>query len=82
MSAEVRIKTGEHKGVLLLSTRAIVTADKRLFCFLKDGDKLVERELKTGATDGTRVEVTDGLKAGDTVLADPAGVLALPKEKK
>jgi hypothetical protein len=71
MSADVWIAAGERKGVLLAPAKAIVVTRQGPVCFVKDGDKLVERTVKTAGTDGTRVELADGLKEGDAVLADP-----------
>jgi multidrug efflux pump subunit AcrA (membrane-fusion protein) len=76
MTAEVRIVTGERKGVLLVPVQAVLTAGKDRFCFVKAGKELVERAVVTGASDATRVEVKEGLKEGEEVLANPLGVLA------
>jgi multidrug efflux pump subunit AcrA (membrane-fusion protein) len=81
MSADVRISIGERKNVLLAPQGAVRFGRNGSYCFVKEGDKLVEREVKTGGTDGTNIEITDGLKEGDTILADPAAVLGKPKER-
>jgi multidrug efflux pump subunit AcrA (membrane-fusion protein) len=82
MSAEVRIATGEKKGVLVVPARAIVTNGRARYCFVKAGKELVEREVVIGATDGTNVEVTAGLREGDAILADPFAVLTRPEPRK
>ena len=74
MSAEVRIVTGEKKGVLLVPARAVRSVGPTRICFVKSEGKLIEREVTTGATDGDSVEVTAGLEAGDVVLADLTAV--------
>jgi multidrug efflux pump subunit AcrA (membrane-fusion protein) len=82
MSAEVRIVTGEKKGVLLAPIRAVLRSGRVGFCFVKTDAKVVEREVTTGATDGTSVEIIAGLHEGDTVLADPSAVLSRPQPRK
>jgi HlyD family secretion protein len=82
MSAEVKIETGQKKGVLLVPATAVVRAGRAGFCFVKTDDKLVEREVTTGATDGTSIEVTAGLQRGDIILADPRAVMGQPQPRK
>ncbi len=82
MSAEVRIVTGERKGVLVVPARAVLAIGRSRSCYVNTGKELVEREVVTGAGDGTNVEVTAGLQEGDVVLADPFAVLARPEPRK
>lgn len=47
-------------------------SDKKLECvFLKVGDKSKIRVIKTGIQDDTNIEVTEGLKKGETVIIGP-----------
>jgi RND family efflux transporter MFP subunit len=71
MSAEVRIGTGERKGVLLVPVKAVLGAGNSRFCFVKEGKGLLERQVVIGATDGSQVEIREGLKEGDQVLTTP-----------
>jgi HlyD family secretion protein len=82
MSAEVRIATGEKKGVLLVPARAVLGIGTGRYCFVKTDKELVEREVVTGASDGANVEITAGLQEGDVVLADPSAVLSRPEPRK
>ncbi|MGK3992913.1 efflux RND transporter periplasmic adaptor subunit [Sorangium sp. So ce1024] len=66
MSADVEIVTAEQKDVLLVPLLAVQSAGKRRFVRLANGE---ERPIKTGATDGTRMVVLEGLSEGDDVLA-------------
>lgn len=66
MSADVEIVTAEQKDVLLVPLLAVQSAGKRRFVRLASGE---ERPIKTGATDGTRMVVLEGLSEGDAVLA-------------
>ncbi|HKB05668.1 MAG TPA: efflux RND transporter periplasmic adaptor subunit [Gemmataceae bacterium] len=79
MTAEVRIVTGDSKAALLVPVTAVVGSGRDRFCFVKSGDELVERRVVPGATDGRRVEIKEGLKEGEEVLADPLAVLGPPR---
>jgi RND family efflux transporter MFP subunit len=75
MSAEVRIVTAEKKGVLQAPVQAILGSGRERFCFVKVGEELHERKLTLGSAGPMAVEVTDGLKEGDEVLANPRAAL-------
>lgn len=77
MSADVEIVTAEQKDVLLVPLLAVQSAGKRRFVRLASGE---ERPIQTGATDGARMVVLDGLSEGDDVLASaPAATTAKPQ---
>ncbi|WP_438013730.1 efflux RND transporter periplasmic adaptor subunit [Sorangium sp. So ce315] len=73
MSADVEIVTAEQKDVLLVPLLAVQSAGKRRFVRLANGE---ERPIKTGATDGTRMVVLEGLSEGDDVLASAPSAAA------
>lgn len=75
MTAEVQIKTGERKGVLQVPLTAVLHNGRNRFCFVKAGKELVEREIIVGASNASSVEVKEGLKEGEEVLAPPPGLL-------
>ena len=61
---------------LVVPLEAIVRRDGRAYAFVVDGAQRVrERRLETGATTGTEIEVTAGLRAGERVVARGAGFL-------
>ncbi|WP_437585441.1 efflux RND transporter periplasmic adaptor subunit [Sorangium sp. So ce1000] len=66
MSADVEIVTAEQKDVLLVPLLAVQSQGKRRFVRLASGE---ERQIQTGATDGSQMVVTEGLSEGDDVLA-------------
>ncbi len=66
MSSDVEIITQEQEGVLLVPLVAVQTAGRQRFVVLSSGEK---RPIKTGASDGTRLVVTEGLAEGETILA-------------
>ena len=82
MTAELRIVTGEKKDVLRVPTAAVLRTGRAQSCFVKEGEKLVEREVAAGATDGSSVEITAGLQVGDMVLTDPSTILGNPPPRK
>jgi hypothetical protein len=77
MSAEVTIVTDERKGVLRLPAQAVLPAGagKRV-CYVRQADGIEEREVKLGVSDGGFVEVTAGLKEGESVIRDPHALAA------
>jgi HlyD family secretion protein len=76
ISADVEIVTAEQKDVLLVPLLAVQSKNKDRTVRLASGE---ERVIKTGATDGARMVVLDGLADGDTVLASaPAAATAKP----
>jgi hypothetical protein len=67
--------TAEKKGVLQAPVQAILGSGRERFCFVKVGEELHERKLTIGSVGPMAVEVTDGLKEGDEVLAHPRAAL-------
>jgi RND family efflux transporter MFP subunit len=78
MSGEAQITTGERKAVLQVPLKAVVTLGKDRFCYVKSGDELHERQVVTGASNASHVEIKDGLKEGDQVVADPHAIRVRP----
>ena len=77
MSADLEIETGRSEGALLVPLTAIQSVGPRRFVRLTSGER---REVQTGATDGTRIAVTEGLKEGDTILIGGAPRPQAPSE--
>ncbi len=75
MTVQVDIETGSAKQVLAMPMVALGerdVKDGRFRVTLVDKDqKQSPRQVKTGLQDGAKVQVLDGLKAGDTVLLAP-----------
>ncbi len=74
-SADVEVILGVRENVLRLPTAALMEGGRVL---LVDGDRLVERAVKTGLSNWEFAEVTAGLAAGDRVVTslERAGVAA------
>lgn len=74
MTVQVSIATGEAKGVLTIPTVALgERADDGRFTVQVVAAKgeSQSRKIRTGLQDGARVQVLDGLKAGEKVLLAP-----------
>ncbi|NKI98894.1 efflux RND transporter periplasmic adaptor subunit [Novosphingobium sp. SG707] len=65
-----RIETARHTGVLGLPNAAIGKDDKGSFAMAVIGGKVARRAITTGITDGKLTEITDGVGAGDVILAN------------
>lgn len=65
MSADVDIITARHADVLLVPVAAIRSEGPQRYVLLASGER---RSVHTGATDGVRVVVTDGLAEGDEIV--------------
>ncbi|HEU4496612.1 MAG TPA: efflux RND transporter periplasmic adaptor subunit, partial [Flavobacterium sp.] len=54
------------------NSKPVQKSDKKFECvFVKAGDKAKIRVVKTGIQDDTNIEISSGLKAGDTVIVGP-----------
>jgi HlyD family secretion protein len=68
--AEVIIEAGEEQGVVISATALFQQGRERGVLVVEEGRALF-RPVQTGATDGKRVIVRDGLAAGETVVRRP-----------
>jgi RND family efflux transporter MFP subunit len=67
------------QAVTLVPQAAIKTDAGTSYVFLVSGQTVERRAIKTGGTDGDRVEVLAGLKGGDRVVISPPAELAAGK---
>lgn len=65
-----------QQAVTLVPKGAVKADGATSFVFLVTQDTVVRRAIKTGGTDGDRLEVTAGLKGGDRVVVAPPPELA------
>lgn len=71
MTANVSFVTASRRGVLLLPADAIKVRGGHSYVLLapaQPNGKPVEKEVKTGLSDGKRIEVLDGVSEGDRLL--------------
>jgi HlyD family secretion protein len=81
MSVRAEIRTAAHAGALTVPIQAVVEREKgkdtkaRKVVFVIAGGKAVQRQVATGISDETRVELTSGVKPGEQVVTGPYRVL-------
>lgn len=76
--AQVWLVAGKRSGVLSVPTAAVTEAQGLHFVYVQVGaEEYRRREVRLGATDGLRTEITSGLKAGDKVVVAGATQLRL-----
>lgn len=74
MFAEVRLTRKQQKAVLL-PREAVVSQDGREVVWLVEDGKAVCRKVKTGASDGTRIAILEGVPEGAVVVTVGQGSL-------
>ena len=68
-AAQVYLKGNERSDVLTVPNAALVEAQGLFFVYVQlHAGAFSRREVKVGATDGLRTEITDGLKSGEKVV--------------
>jgi RND family efflux transporter MFP subunit len=76
MPVQVVIDAERHDGVVLVPAVAVVREGDETAVFVVAGEKAERRPVILGLTDGTRVEIVEGVKAGEAVIVD--GQAGLP----
>jgi HlyD family secretion protein len=66
MSADLEIVTESYRDVPLIPVTAVKGQGKRRFVELATGE---QRPIKTGATDGVKMVVIEGLSEGDEIIS-------------
>ncbi|MEA4969030.1 MAG: efflux RND transporter periplasmic adaptor subunit [Candidatus Pelethousia sp.] len=73
MSAEVTLVQGQVQDVLYINAQCVTNTGGRAVVLVRGEDGVpMEREVKTGFSDGRYVEILSGLAEGETVLAESA----------
>ena len=76
--AEVYLICGERKGVISVAKDAIVEIQGNKYVYVDDDHHGIEKRLiQTGAGDGERIEVTEGLQPGETIVAKGASIVRM-----
>lgn len=68
MFAEIRMEAVKREGVLAVPSDAVVDRNGQKVVYLAQGDKSVERKVKTGVSAGGKTEITEGLSGGESVI--------------
>ena len=78
--AKVNVPLGEDNAALMIPTQAVIPeARNKKVILIRDGEAAFEI-VTLGARDSSKVEVTSGLKAGDTILT--SGLLSIKPGSK
>ncbi len=73
MTADVTFVEKQVNDVLIVSNKCVQSIDGKQYVLMYDeNNKIVEKEVTTGFSDGFDVEITSGLNEGDIVLLESA----------
>lgn len=67
---------GVHRGALVVPEQAVVLRPAGSVVYVPEGDKVKERVVKQGIARDGEIEIVEGLKLGETVAVDGAGLLS------
>lgn len=67
--------TGSPGALLRIPASAVAQRGELSGAYVRQGDRLLLRQLRLGARDGDMVDVISGLQAGDKVASDPVAAL-------
>ncbi len=70
VNAKIHIVPYENTDVIALERKNIIFDGSKSYVFLAVGDKAVKKEVKTGEAFGNKVEIVNGVKAGDKLITD------------
>jgi RND family efflux transporter MFP subunit len=73
--ANAEVVTESRDTTVLVPSAAVVSFAGVERVFVVSGGKVAERRVTTGRRDGARVEVTQGLKPGDSVVVNPGNLV-------
>jgi HlyD family secretion protein len=68
MLVQVSLVTATHDGVIVVPSSAIVQRSGQQTVYVVADGKATPQAVQTGLTDGSRTEVTSGLKAGQVIV--------------
>lgn len=71
VDAKVKIFAAEAKDVVVLPTEAVNIGKDGTFCWVCEDGILTKRSITTGVTSDDCAEITEGIEAGEQVIADP-----------
>ena len=74
MSVEVRLTSADERDAVSVSAEAVrYRDDNTAYVMVQNEDGTTEqRDVTVGASDGSYVQITEGLSAGEVVLAEPS----------
>ena len=75
-SVRGEVVTGVRRGALVVPEQAVVLRPAGSVVYALDGERVKERPVQTGVLRGGELEITSGLKSGETVAVDGASLLS------
>lgn len=75
-SVKGEVVTGVRRGALVVPEQAVVLRPAGSVVYAVDGELVKERPVKTGVLRDGELEITTGLKSGETVAVDGASLLS------
>jgi HlyD family secretion protein len=70
-SATANVKIREKKEVIVIPERLLTFEKDKRFVEIKEGEKIIKKEIKTGLSDGLNIEVIEGVVEGDQLVERP-----------
>ncbi len=68
LEAKVKVEGHKAENVLIVPVEAVNTGKDGSFCYVVENGVVVKREVETGLSSASLIEVKSGLKAGDQVI--------------
>lgn len=78
--ANIQLRLGENSNALLIPTQAIIPQEENKSVIVAHHGKAHFVNIKTGIRKSSKIEVTEGLQPGDTVIT--SGILFLKEKSK
>ncbi len=70
-SATAYVKIQEHKDVLIVPERLVLSEGEKRYVEVKQNDTISKVDVKIGLSDGLNIEILEGLKEGDLIVERP-----------
>jgi HlyD family secretion protein len=80
MSARVEILVDYAADALVVPVQVVANRSGKKVCFVADGGKTVEKEVRTGLFNDTWVQILDGLNEGQEVMLNPPRITETKQE--
>lgn len=70
MAVTLKLDVARHERVIVVSQDVVVESGEERSVFVVEGDQARRRVVDLGATEGSRVVITAGIKAGDEIVTE------------
>lgn len=75
IEGKVTIEGKKYSNILVIPTESINVSKNDSFCYVIKDSKVERRDIETGATNGQKTQVVEGLKQGEQVVLNPDTVV-------